>query len=971
MYVSKLWYYEKLMFLKDQEQPYGATSSSMDTQSDDDSIETTRDGVASPRLDIASVERFSGPQQDRSFKRRKNLFVSQNVDRTIEIIGNKICEIAADDKFDAFVAEKDSQSDVTGIYFQTCAPRYVDGIKEDERIGTFGQCFIKSIPQGIHKMKAMKESNQRLNKFELTMDSFGWSIDVTTRGDILIGGPAMTKGRVIRYKNVSQEPQLITPPPFGFFQNNNTDTFNFGYSIASGNFFSNSEDNIAYAVSTPYGNIGIGQVLFYSKNGKYINIIQDKDSGLGTLFGAALCTVKLGGKRTSLLVGAPAYIPEDAHGFDLGAVHIFMPNYKSLTLKTTIRGQSSGGRFGSAIINIGDLDNDQKDDVAIGAPYEDDGKGAVYIYTSNNILNNKNVMYSQRIQPEAFRTFGLSMTALRDYDHNGCNEIAIGAPDSNAVAIFNCFSSVTLNVFTVLPNLQNRESAEKEKITFKSCLNVSYPEKPENIVANIVISIGIMHPSARLENSKNGVLTYTESLSSKKNVYCKYVGVMTPLDKDKELNSIQITVNAHLDDDPRQLKVFDPQRVILSERSSLSTFNTIWASGCSSTICVPILSSKFFSSMTSPYIIGSSDAENISVTIANSGETAYSACVRIRVDSVRVLQAPGCRRYDDKNLICEPRNPVRTKQSWKTGHITLETKSLTSADREITVDVDVHNHCENETDNTSEQIVISLERDTSKLVLMRESIPDEVVNITSINLETEISHLYTIINNGVTHWTGVECKIFLNNSYVKFKYPIIIYTDNQKRELCYVNTEMKNNISTEVICNLGEIRKNQKVYIMVSLMIEPMPTDIFDVDKNISIATKLNLQLNYEEMTVSVSSTLVRVPIPKVSIWIYICAGVVALLVIFVLVIIFYECGFLQRKNKEMLKNLKQDVRRQSMRRTILLRESMRASQNQTAEDVNHLIDPIDTRSDGNVPNAEYHKDRAETKKKPKTRVKC
>lgn len=30
IYVPKLWYYEKLMFLKDQEQPYGATSSSMD-----------------------------------------------------------------------------------------------------------------------------------------------------------------------------------------------------------------------------------------------------------------------------------------------------------------------------------------------------------------------------------------------------------------------------------------------------------------------------------------------------------------------------------------------------------------------------------------------------------------------------------------------------------------------------------------------------------------------------------------------------------------------------------------------------------------------------------------------------------------------------------------------------------------------------------------------------------------------------
>ncbi|CAG4941337.1 unnamed protein product [Parnassius apollo] len=61
IYVPKLWYYEKL-FLKDQEQPYGATSSSIDSQSDDDSIESTRDEVASPTSDIVSVERFSEPQ---------------------------------------------------------------------------------------------------------------------------------------------------------------------------------------------------------------------------------------------------------------------------------------------------------------------------------------------------------------------------------------------------------------------------------------------------------------------------------------------------------------------------------------------------------------------------------------------------------------------------------------------------------------------------------------------------------------------------------------------------------------------------------------------------------------------------------------------------------------------------------------------------------------------------------------------
>ncbi|CAG4938847.1 unnamed protein product [Parnassius apollo] len=76
-------------------------------QSDDDSIEVLKPPVMKSLHQNQISHQLKGlvrcePQQDRSFKRRKNLAVSQNVDRMIETIGNKICEIAADDKFDAF-----------------------------------------------------------------------------------------------------------------------------------------------------------------------------------------------------------------------------------------------------------------------------------------------------------------------------------------------------------------------------------------------------------------------------------------------------------------------------------------------------------------------------------------------------------------------------------------------------------------------------------------------------------------------------------------------------------------------------------------------------------------------------------------------------------------------------------------------------------------------------------------------------
>ena len=41
---------------------------------------------------------------------------------------------------------------------------------------------------------------------------------------------------------------------------------------------------------------------------------------------------------------------------------------------------SSGARFGSSLLNLGQFDGDKYQDFAVGAPYEDGGTGAVYIY---------------------------------------------------------------------------------------------------------------------------------------------------------------------------------------------------------------------------------------------------------------------------------------------------------------------------------------------------------------------------------------------------------------------------------------------------------------------------------------------------------------------------------------------------------------------------------------------------------------
>lgn len=41
---------------------------------------------------------------------------------------------------------------------------------------------------------------------------------------------------------------------------------------------------------------------------------------------------------------------------------------------------SNGARFGASLLALGKLDADSYEDFAVGAPYENSGEGAVYVY---------------------------------------------------------------------------------------------------------------------------------------------------------------------------------------------------------------------------------------------------------------------------------------------------------------------------------------------------------------------------------------------------------------------------------------------------------------------------------------------------------------------------------------------------------------------------------------------------------------
>ena len=271
------------------------------------------------------------------------------------------------------------------------------------------------------------------------------------------------------------------------------DDSNFGTSVANIGDFDGNEIN-ELAVGTIRGEIYIlrltrdGEIERFSTIGvadvnNPITLVGPNDQ-----FGVSIANIgDIDGDRVDdLAVGA---IRDNTRGNSSGAIHILFMNESGLTKKATNARINSLNdnltlnafdAFGSSIANLGDLDGDGINDIAVGAIGDDKSsgntnEGVVHVLLLNRDGSIKPTSFEivdtdddNIFNPDTQDFTGRSIANLGDINGDGINDIAVGAPGNN--------NAKEGSVFTIL-----MRNAGDDLITTNGFLRTAHDNSPPDL----------------------------------------------------------------------------------------------------------------------------------------------------------------------------------------------------------------------------------------------------------------------------------------------------------------------------------------------------------------------------------------------------------------------------------------------------------------------------------------------------------
>ncbi|KAH8275324.1 hypothetical protein KR026_005117 [Drosophila bipectinata] len=430
----------------------------------------------------------------------------------------------------------------------------------------------------------------------------------------------------------------------------------FGYAVSSG-YFDGNQSNLLYVATAPQANKQSGEAYIFDVRGKTIKKHYTfRGEQFGEYFGYSVVAEDLNGDgKTDVIISAPQYALEDSH--DNGAIYVFLNkgffNFERKILRSPV---SSSARFGTTLSRLGDINHDGYNDIAVGAPFA--GNGSVFIYLGSE--HGLRDQHSQRLDaiaqtPSKYGShmFGHGLSRGSDIDGNGFNDFAVGAPNAEALYLYRAYPVV--KVHATVRSEAREIKPEQEKVKITACYRLSTTSKdPQVQQQELALKIAMDTQLKRVKFAQ----TQTNELSFKANAgltdQCQVFEVQVRYSEKDIFTPIDMELHYELTKKIPDSDEFCTTCVAVDPaEAKVFTEKIIFSTGCATAVCVADLQLK--SKNVSPtYILGSADILRLKYEITNNGETAYLPQFNV-TSSARLpfAQVPGNCKVTEAHMVCD------------------------------------------------------------------------------------------------------------------------------------------------------------------------------------------------------------------------------------------------------------------------------------------------------------------------------
>ncbi|XP_017061946.1 integrin alpha-PS3 isoform X2 [Drosophila ficusphila] len=579
-----------------------------------------------------------------------------------------------------------------------CAPRLYAPSPRDYHL--HGVCYwvndtVASTPEHVTRISPLRLKSQQVIEeekdtkasFFYIMGELGLSAHVADdNSKFLIGAPGINtwKGSVILYRQVDPvdnptasrrdtssalrrtirdvdtneytpehyAPEIPRPLTWG-----QEDDSYFGYAVSSGHFDSSNPTKLLYVATAPQANKQSGEAYIFDVRGKGIHKYHVfRGEQFGEYFGYSVLAEDLNGDgRTDVIVSAPQHALEDSH--DNGAIYVFINNgffnFDRQILRSPLETKA---RFGTTLSRLGDINHDGYNDVAVGAPFA--GNGSVFIYLGSE--RGLREQPSQRLDAPSQTSskygehmFGHGLSRGSDIDGNGFNDFAIGAPNAEAVYLYRAYPVVKVHASVKSESREIKPEQEKVKIT--ACYRLETTSTSREVQQQeLAIRIAIDTQLKRVKFAQTQSNEMSFKADANLGEQCRVFELQVRYSEKDIFTPIDLEMHYELTKKvPDSDQFCETCAIVDPKEPKVSTQKIIFSTGCATDVCTADLQLR--SKNVSPtYILGSADTLRLNYEITNNGETAYLPQFNVTSTSrLAFAQVPGNCKVAEAVMVCD------------------------------------------------------------------------------------------------------------------------------------------------------------------------------------------------------------------------------------------------------------------------------------------------------------------------------